>query len=141
MSRAAKTEWQRRKRAEAALAAGRTPHRSGRPATGRTGPKCHGDRVGQRQRRREREIQGRGDNGWALTSHPIMEQAWSVALSHARPDRRTHYHDDLFEEVLMTVALAILEGADPHEAARTTARQERARRRAHAPLFTENIAA
>lgn len=87
--------------------------------------KSHGDRAGQYRRRRERLAQANGDHGAVLTSHPIMDQAAVVAMRYVRPDRRTLYTDALYEEALMTAALAILEGADPHQAVRDVVHAER----------------
>lgn len=139
MDRAAKTEWQRRKRAAAALAAGRKPHKTGRPSTGRKAPKCHGDRAGQKMRARTRSLQANGDNGWAESKHPIMDAATAVALRHIKPDRRTYYLDPLYDEAVMAAALAILDGSDPDAAVAATLRAERDHRYHTAPLMDEMI--
>lgn len=128
MDRAAKTAWQRERRALAALAAGRVPHRTGRPPTGRSGAHGRGDVAGQRARSRERERRRAGDNGWTPQGHPIMDAALAVALRYARPDRRDAYHDPLFEDALMTAALAIIEGTDPDAEVRRFVTWERGQR-------------
>jgi hypothetical protein len=125
MSRAAKTEWQRQRRAEAALAAGREPHRSGRPQTGRQTAKHHGDRAAQRARARDRLLVKRGDAGWVETSHPIMDEAMAIARRYAKPDRGAVIFDPLYEEAICVAALAICAGEDPDEATRVYCRHER----------------
>jgi hypothetical protein len=137
MSRHAKTEWQRRKRAAVASASGRQPHRPGRPPTGRQAQKHHGDRRAQRVRARARLLQRTGDNGWCVTRHPILEEAIIVARRHAKPDRGSVIFDPLFEEAVSVAALAICAGDDPEQAARAFVRSERARAYRTAPLLAD----
>lgn len=102
--------------------------------------KSHGDRQAQNARRRERYHRERGNNGPPATqAHPIMDQAAQVAQAYVKPDRRTHYLDPLYEEALMTAALAILAGDDPHAATQAVVRAERNHRAHQAPLL-EDIA-
>jgi len=77
----------------------------------------------------------RGDNGTVVSAHPVMDQAQAVTRRYIRPDRRTHYHDPLYEEVLMTTALAIIEGHDPEQAAVDVLRRERTYRARHLPML------
>ena len=60
-----------------------------------------------------------------MTAHPIMDEAAIVAGRYVHPDRRTLYTDAIYEEALMTAALAILEDADPHQAVRDVVKAER----------------
>jgi hypothetical protein len=57
-----------------------------------------------------------------------MDAAAAVALRYVRPDRRAHCLDPLYEDALMTAALAILEGADPDAAVRVVVSREREHR-------------
>ena len=136
MSRHAKTEWQRRKRAAVAISAGRQPHRTGRPPTGRKARKHHGDRRAQRVRARARLLQRSGDNGWCVARHPVLEEAIIVARRHTRPDRRRVVFDPLFEEAVSVAALAICAGDDPERATLAFVRSERDRACRTAPLLT-----
>lgn len=134
MSGAAKVAYERERRARLAIAAGREPHRTGRPRTGRRAPHGRGDVLAQRARRRERERVRSGDAGWTPQGHPVIDAAYAVALRYARPDRRSLYLDPLFEEALMTAALAIIEGSDPDAAARSVVASERDHRHRTCPL-------
>lgn len=135
--RARKTQRQREKRALAALAAGRTPGRTGRPATGRTKPKQHGDRAGQKLRAKRRLAQRNGDAGIPLESHPVMDAAAEACKGHISPDRRTLYLDPLYDECLMAAALSLIEGSDPVAAVKATLSAERGYRARTAPLLDE----
>lgn len=137
MSRQAKTEWQRRKREAVAISAGRQPHRTGRPPTGRRAQKHHGDRRAQRVRARARLLQRTGDNGWCVTRHPLLDEAIIVARRHARPDRGSVIYDPLFEEAVSVAALALCAGEDPEQAAREFVRRERSRAYRTAPLLED----
>lgn len=137
LSREAKAEANRRYRARKAIAAGREPGRTGRPPTGRKTPKCHGDRRAQYRRRMERQRMHAGDNGWVETKHPLMDEAAAVAKRYAKPDHRTHYIDPLYEEALMTAALALIEGSDPHEAVKACVKTERSNRAVEAPILVD----
>lgn len=134
MRREAKTAWQRQRRAQAAIDAGREPHVTGRPATGRQAPKCHGDRAGQRARARLRFIVRNGDNG-TVSGHPIMDEAFRVARRYAKPDRGRVIFDPLFEEAVCVAALAICAGQDPDVATAAYVRAERDWSRRTAPLW------
>jgi hypothetical protein len=140
MERRAKTEWQRRRRAEAAIAAGREPHRTGRPPTGRKTPKRHGDRVAQRRRAYARLRHRNGDNGWTVSKHPIMDQALDVARRFVKPDPGVAIFDPLFEDAVAVAALAICAGDEPGAATEAFVRQERGWAYRTAPLFEEAAA-
>lgn len=125
MNRLAKTEWQRRQRAAAAISDGRPPHRTGRPPTGRKTPKHHGDRIGQRARARARQLRRDGDNGRCEARHPILDEAHIVASRHAKADHGSVIFHPLFEEAKSVAALAICAGEDPELATVTFVRAER----------------
>jgi hypothetical protein len=135
--RHAKTEWQRRMRAAKAISAGKQPHRTGRPPTGRKAPKHHGDRSGQRARARARQLRRSGDNGWCESRHPIMDEALAVARRHVKPDRGSIIFDPLYEEVVSVAALAICAGEDPERATLTFVRSEREWTYRTAPLYAD----
>ena len=141
MSRHAKTEWQRARRAAVAISAGRVPHRTGRPPTGRKAPKQHGDRVGQRMRARARVLRRRGDNGWTESRHPILDKALVIAHRHSRPDRGVVIFDPLFEEAVSVAALAICAGEDAEAATAAFVRAERGWAQRVAPLFGDVLQA
>lgn len=130
----AKAAYERARRARKALEAGRVPGKTGRPATGRKAPKSHGDRRGQRLRARQREQQQNGDNGWTESKHPLMDEAAAITQRHIKPDRRTHYLDPLYEEALMTAALALLDGRDADQAVVSCLKTERNHRYHTIPL-------
>jgi hypothetical protein len=125
MNRHAKTEWQRYRRAAVAISAGRPPHRTGRPPTGRKASKHHGDRIGQRARARARQLRRDGDTGRCEPRHPILEEALIVASRHARADHGSVIFRPLFEEAVCVAALAICAGEDPDLATVTFVRAER----------------
>lgn len=136
-SREAKNAYERARRARLAIAAGREPGKTGRPATGRTRPKSHGDRKAQYQRARERQRIRDGDNGRVETKHPIMDRAFEVARRYARPDRRSVLYYPLYEELVCVAALAICEGDDPDVAAKAYAAWDRSFLFHTAPLLLE----
>jgi hypothetical protein len=136
-SRHAKTEWQRHMRAAVAISAGRQPHRTGRPPTGRKAPRHPGDRTGQRARARARWLRRNGDNGWCESRHPIMDEALVVARRHVKPDRGSVIFDPLYEEVVSVAALAICAGEDPEQATLTFVRSERDWTCRTAPLIAD----
>ena len=140
MSRAAKSAWQKRKRAEAALAAGRPPGRTGRPPTGRTVSRGKGDRRGQYLRRRQRLLLANGDNGTTERWHPVLVEAWEHARRHISPDRRAALHRPTFEDAVSEAVLALVAGEDPHEAVRRFVRYDRDWLMHTAPLLEENVA-
>lgn len=121
MDRAAKSAWQRSRRAELARAAGREPGRTGRPATGRTRPTGRGDVAGQRARARARL---RGENGW-LETHPLLELARAIATRVVRPDRGAVIYQPLHEDAVGAAALALVAGEDAEAAAIAEVRRER----------------
>jgi hypothetical protein len=137
MSRHAKTEWQRAQRAAVAISAGRPPHRSGRPPTGRKAPKHHGDRIGQRARARARQLRRDGDHGWCESRHPILDEALIVARRHAKPDRGSVIFDPLFEDAVSVAALAICAGENPEHATHAFVRSERDWISRTAPLYAD----
>jgi hypothetical protein len=130
---AAKAAYERERRARLALLAGREPHRTGRPPTGRT-TKHHGDRKAQSARARHRLLQRRGANGSCVTDHPIMTEAIAVARTYAKPDRRHSTFDPLYEEAVCVAALTICEGNDPHPATQAFVQAERGLRHRWAPF-------
>jgi hypothetical protein len=117
-----KAEANRRYRAKKALAAGREPGKNGRPKS--YGPpkprrfKGHGDRKAQYKRRRERVTIANADHGWVDSKHPIMDEAMAVANSLVKRDYRDKVAEDLWDDLVCEAALAIIEGDDPHEAAK-----------------------
>jgi hypothetical protein len=133
---AAKVAYERERRARLAQLAGREPHQTGRPATGRT-TKHHGDRSAQRARARHRLLQRRGANGSCVTDHPIMTEAIAVARKYAKPDPGHTIFDPLYEEAVCVAALAICEGHDPHLTTQAFVRAERDLRYRWAPLLED----
>lgn len=79
----------------------------------------------ERESQRLRRQRQRADHGWTESGHPVMDQAARVAARYVHPDMRSLYTDALYEEALMTAALAILEEQDPHEAVREVLHRER----------------
>ena len=99
--------------------------------------KDHGDRAGQYARRRARLLVANADHGTPSSAHPIMDAAELVTLRHIRPDRRSLLVDPLYEDALMTAALALCEGEDADEAVRCLLRAERALRWRSAPFLED----
>lgn len=93
-----------------------------------------GDRSSEYARKVERARRRRGDNGWVVEDHPILEMARAAALEVVRPDRRTVFYRPTYEDAVGEAALAIVELRSPVEAARAFVKRERWLSVATAPL-------
>jgi hypothetical protein len=80
----------------------------------------------QRERRAELRAVQNGDNGSLLPDDPLLIQARAIAVRHRKPDRRTMLHRPVHEDVVGAVALALVAGEDPEEAARSVIREDTA---------------
>ncbi len=100
---------------------------------------ARGDRTAEYARRRRVLVQqraiARGDNGWAITSHPILDAARAVAARHVRPDRRSAVYSPTYEDAVSTAAVALVEHHDPEAAVSAYMRAENAWAYHTAPLF------
>jgi len=103
-----------------------------------------GDRSEEYRRRAAREREQRTLEASLvvppLSGHPIIARAHEAVLQVGlRPSRMAVYLDPLYEEAVMSAALAVISGDDPVEAARATIRAERSWRYRTAPLIPELI--
>lgn len=125
MTRAARNAANRLWRARKAEREGRQPGVNGRPATGQKPRDHHSkDRSEEYRKRNAKEAKAR-EYTPAEMSHPIMDAAARACEGHIKPDMRTVYNDGLYEEALMSAALAIIEGTSPEEAVKATLKYER----------------
>jgi hypothetical protein len=87
-----------------------------------------GDRSREYARQSVRRAEARrlrsGDNGTPET-HPLLEQAKTIASRHVRPDRGAVIYEPRWEEAVGVAALALVEGHDAEEAVREHRRVER----------------
>ena len=140
MNKAEKAAANRLYRARKAIKAGRKPGVTGRPPTGHKPRRNHHakDRSEEYRKRNAKEAAAR-EYIPAEMNHPIMDAAQKACEGHIKPDRRTVYNDGLYEEAMMSAALAIIEGTDPEEAVVAVIKRERSFGYHQAPLLTDNI--
>lgn len=128
-SREAKNAYERERRAKKAILAGREPGKTGRPKlVGPPKPKHfnRGDRSKEYQQQwaktkavRDAELEYLEQAlRWPYTQNHTISQAVEVASQYVKRDHRDRVFDPKWEDMVCEVTLALVEGKDPHEAAK-----------------------